>query len=191
MKLHRENNFEVTICISILLVEEGIYLHFRKGSVFWGYLYLKILTKMWCWKIEITQVRLPISTSNNSLIIGGNLTKFGKLVEKGLKFNINGEFSGYFKKPVRKFRLLYIKRNFRNLVSTYNFTYSTLFKTMFKEGLMTKYTSQLLFKVTWEKGSIVSSIKSYIVCHFFCFQNLYLSKIISLDWKISPEKTAI
>ena len=93
-------------------------------------------------------MRLPISTSNNSLIIGGNLTKFGKLVEKGLKFNINGEFSGYFKKPVRKFRLLYIKRNFRNLVSTYNFTYSTLFKTMFKEGLMTKYTFQLPFKVT-------------------------------------------
>ena len=63
---------------------------------------------MWCWKIEVTQVRLPISTSNNSLIIGGNLTKFGKLVEKGLKFNINGKFWGYLKRPVRKLRLLYI-----------------------------------------------------------------------------------
>ena len=40
--------------------------------------------------------------------MGGNLTKFGKLVEKGLKFNINGEFWGYFKKHVRKLRLLYI-----------------------------------------------------------------------------------
>ena len=63
---------------------------------------------MWCWKIEVTQVRLPISTSNNSLIIGGNLTKFGKLVEKGLKSNVNGEFWGYFKKHARTLRLLYI-----------------------------------------------------------------------------------
>ena len=83
-------------------------LYFRKGSMFWGYLYQKILTKMWCWKIEVTQVRLPISISINSLIIGGNLTKFGKLVEKGLKFNTNGKFWGYLKKPVRKLRLLYI-----------------------------------------------------------------------------------
>ena len=37
-------------------------------------------------------MRLPTLTSNNSLIIGGDLTKFGKQVEKGLKFNINGEF---------------------------------------------------------------------------------------------------
>ena len=41
---------------------------------------------------EVIQVRLPISTGNNSLIIGGNLTKFSKLVEKGLKFNTYGEF---------------------------------------------------------------------------------------------------
>ena len=53
-------------------------------------------------------MRLPISKSNNSLIIGGNLTKFGKLVEKGLKFNINGELSGYLNKPFGKLRLLYI-----------------------------------------------------------------------------------
>ena len=63
---------------------------------------------MWCWKIEVTQVRLPISISINSLIIGGNLTRFGKLVEKGLKLNINAKFWGYLKKPVRKLRLLYI-----------------------------------------------------------------------------------